>query len=117
MLSYKVSDHCLYFTTLKCLYMYICPDFVSRSSNLGLVNFRAPGMLIRIKTVVLKSSYMSRLMTKPTKWHVRPAKTQISLGIWSVLSDYSLCTQWVAKDPSFLYVDSEDSDQTEQMPR
>ena len=30
---------------------------------------------------------MSRLMTKPTKWHVHPAKTQISLGIrpvWSV---------------------------------
>ena len=25
--------------------------------------------------------YMSRLMTKPTKWHMRPAKTQISLGI------------------------------------
>ena len=24
---------------------------------------------------------MSCLMTKPTKWHVRPAKTQISLGI------------------------------------
>ena len=24
---------------------------------------------------------MSRLETKPTKWHVRPAKTQISLGI------------------------------------
>ena len=24
---------------------------------------------------------MSRLVTKPTKWHVRPAKTQISLGI------------------------------------
>ena len=28
-----------------------------------------------------KSLEMSRLMTKPTKWHVRPAKTQISLGI------------------------------------
>ena len=27
---------------------------------------------------------MSRIVTKPTKWHVRPAKTQISLGIrWS----------------------------------
>ena len=26
-------------------------------------------------------SYMSRLVTKPTKWHVPPAKTQISLGI------------------------------------
>ena len=25
--------------------------------------------------------YFSRLMTKPKKWHVRPAKTQISLGI------------------------------------
>ena len=28
--------------------------------------------------------YTSRLMTKPTKWHVRPAKTQISLGIRTV---------------------------------
>ena len=27
---------------------------------------------------------MSRLMTKPTKWHVLPAKTQISLGIHPV---------------------------------
>ena len=27
-----------------------------------------------------RSVNMSRLMTKPTKWHVRPAKTQISLG-------------------------------------
>ena len=25
--------------------------------------------------------HLSRLMTKPTKWHVRPVKTQISLGI------------------------------------
>ena len=24
---------------------------------------------------------LSHSMTKPTKWHVRPAKTQISLGI------------------------------------
>ena len=29
----------------------------------------------------------------------------------------SLCTQWVAKDPSFLHADSEDSDQTGRMPR
>ena len=29
----------------------------------------------------LRGNYLSRLMTKPTKWHVRPAKTQISLGI------------------------------------
>ena len=37
---------------------------------------------------------------------VRPAKTQISLGAF-----------WVAKDPSFLQADSEDSDQTGRMPR
>ena len=32
---------------------------------------------------------MNRIVTKPTKWHVRPAKTQISLGIcpfWSVFT-------------------------------
>ena len=32
---------------------------------------------------------LSRLMTKPTKWHVRLAKIQISLGIrpvWSVFA-------------------------------
>ena len=38
---------------------------------------------------------------------VRPAKTQISLGIRPVWS----------KDPRFLYADSEDSDQTGRMPR
>ena len=29
-------------------------------------------------------------MIKPTKWHVRPAKTQISLGIHPVWSESSL---------------------------
>ena len=56
-------------------------------------------------------------MTKPTKWHVRPVKTQISLGICLVWSKSSLCAQWVAKDPRFLHADSEDSDQTGRMPR
>ena len=48
---------------------------------------------------------------------VRPAKTQISLGIRPVWSESSLCAQWVANDPRFLHVDSEDSDQTGRMPR
>ena len=61
--------------------------------------------------------YMSRLMTKPTKWHVHPAKTQISLGIRPVWSESSLCAQWVAKGSSFLHADSEDFDQTGRMPR
>ena len=54
---------------------------------------------------------------KTNKVSVHPAKIQISLGICSVWSDASLCTQWVAKDQSFLHADSKDSDQTEQMPR
>ena len=48
---------------------------------------------------------------------MRPAKTQISLGIRPVWSEFSLCAQWVAKDPSFFHADSEDSDQTGRMPR
>ena len=40
--------------------------------------------------VVSMQVIMSRLMTKPTKWHVRPAKTQISLGIRSVWSESQL---------------------------
>ena len=54
---------------------------------------------------------------KNNKMSVRPAKTQISLGIRTVWSESSLCAQWVAKDPSFLHADSEDSDQTGRMPR
>ena len=45
--------------------------------------------------------------------NVRPAKTRIRLGG----SESSLYAQWVAKDFMFLHGDSEDSDQTEQMPR
>ena len=48
---------------------------------------------------------------------MRPAKTQISLGIHLVWSESSLCAQWAAKDPRFLHVDSEDSDQPGRMPR
>ena len=54
---------------------------------------------------------------KTNKMSVRLAKTQISLGIRPVWSESSLCAQWVAKDPSFLHADSEDSDQTGRMPR
>ena len=48
---------------------------------------------------------------------VRPAKTQISLGIRPIWPESSLCAQWVAKDPSFLQADNEDSDQRRRLPR
>ena len=54
---------------------------------------------------------------KTYKMACAPMKTQIRLGIRSVLSESSLCAQWIAKDPSFLHANSEDSDQTGRMPR
>ena len=59
---------------------------------------------------------MSRLVTKPAKWHVCPAKTQISLGIrpvWSVFAVH-MKKAWVLSYPLSA---QRDSDQTGRMPR
>ena len=56
-------------------------------------------------------------MTKPTKWYVRSAKTQISLCILPAWSESSL-SAWRNVGPLTTYwVHSEDSDQTGRMPR
>ena len=36
---------------------------------------------VRKKTLLYSDNYLGRIVPKPTKWHVRPAKTQLSLGI------------------------------------
>ena len=54
---------------------------------------------------------------KTSKMSVRRAKTQISLDITSVSQKSSQYAQWVAKGSNFLHADSEDTDQTELMPR
>ena len=54
---------------------------------------------------------------KTNKMSVRPAKTQISLGIRPVWSVFTVRSNWVAKDQNFLHVDSVDFDQTGRMPR
>ena len=51
-------------------------------------------------------------MTKPTKWHVHPAKTQISLGIRPVWSESSLSTWRKLRSLATHWMHSEDSDQT-----
>ena len=56
-------------------------------------------------------------MTKPTKWHVRPAKTQISLGIRRVWSKSSLSAWRNIGASATHWAHSEDSDQTGRMPR
>ena len=72
--------------------------------------------------VILLGGFVIQLYYEPrhdktNKMSVRPAKTQISLGIRPVWSEPSLCAQWVAKDTIVLHADSEDSDQTGRMPR
>ena len=57
------------------------------------------------------------LHNKTIKWSMQPTKTQISRDILPVWSEFALYTQWVAKDPTLLLADSEDSDQTGLMPR
>ena len=57
---------------LKALYVFVL--FKEKNQSLTCIN----------------PHYMSRLMTKPTKWHVCPAKAQSSLGIRPVWSESSL---------------------------
>ena len=56
-------------------------------------------IIFHIYESILKTNYMSCLMTKPAKWHVRPAKTQISLGIRPVWSVFNVCIKkaWVLR--------------------
>ena len=55
-------------------------------------------------------------MTKPTKWHVRPSKTQISLGIRPVWSESSLSAWRKLGSLATHWVHSEGSAQTGWMP-
>ena len=56
-------------------------------------------------------------MTKPTKWHVRPAKTQISLGIHPGWSEPLLSAWRKLGSLGTHKAHSKDSDQTGRMPR
>ena len=60
--------------------------------------------------------HMSRLMTKPTKWQMRPAKTQISLSIRPVWSESSLSAWRKLGSLATHWALSKDSDQTGWMP-
>ena len=62
--------------------------------------------------------HLSHLMTKLTKWWCAQQRLRYSFYSKSeIRSESSLSAQWVAKDPSFLHADSEDSDQAGRMPR
>ena len=54
---------------------------------------------VNVKYMYIKTKWAT---AQQNQMIVRPAKTQISPGIRPVWSESPLCTQWVAKDPSFL---------------
>ena len=83
--------------------------------DLIIINTAAYQSLLCCLTVIAWNRQMSRDMTKPTKWLCVHRRLR---SVWaSTQSDQSsLCAYWVAKDSSFLHVDSEDSDQTGWMP-
>ena len=56
---------------------------------------------IIILSKLMSNVKMSRLMTKPAKWPVSPAKTQISLGIRPVWSEFAVRLKkvWVLSSP------------------
>ena len=89
--------------------------YVAEQAGLNLTWSKSPDDMFSCDVAHLPFS-LHLLDTWATSWQnqqmsVCPAKTRISLGIHPVLSESSLCTRWVAKDPSFLHADSEDSDQ------
>ena len=59
---------------------------------------------------------MSRSTTKPTKYMCAQRRLR-SAWASAQFDRSSLCTLWLAKDPMILHADSEDSDQTGQVPR
>ena len=73
------------------------------------------GKWVFFEILILILIIMSRLMTKPTKWHVRPTKTQISLGIRPVWSESSLSAWRKLGSLATHWAHSEDSDQTGRM--
>ena len=105
--------------SLSLFNLICCERALSSLTSVGAV-LDAPSIVPSIMITWLlcwTSNKMSRLMTKPTKWHVRPAKTQVSLGIRPVWSESSLSAWRKLGSLATHWAHSEDSDQTGRMPR
>ena len=89
---------------------------VSLNMVLGLFDNSLEQLCKLTNNLLHSEKQMSHDMAKPTKWVC--AQQRLRSAWASTQSDQSsLCAQWVAKDPSFLHADSEDSDQAGRMPR
>ena len=109
---------------------FLLASFRMKASELQSVNFDLTKIFVcylswtswKVKWVFIrglrciKKGHMSRDMTT-NKMSVRPAKTQISLGIRPVWSEYSLSAWRKFRSLATHWAHSEDSDQTGRMPR
>ena len=98
--SYKASQNKNSSWTLSSLYVQVR----LRSSE--------PCSLPLVEPTWVQLVDLSLNMTKSTKWHVRPAKTQISLGIRPAWSESSLSALRKLGSLDTRWAHSEDSDQT-----
>ena len=92
----------------------LCPIMIKLSPEVILWDETAS---LRVDSNRRRRHHVSRLMTKPTKWPVRPAKTQISLSLRSVWSESSLSAGRKLGSLAIHRTHSEDSDQTWRVPR
>ena len=109
-----------FFTVLSHYMLYICVMYIVDSDWIIFTPPPRPPHTYEIIIVIcllfhvlsiLLSSFLSSnepRHNKTNKMSVRPAKTQISLGIRPVWSESSQCAQWLAENPRFLHADSED---------
>ena len=85
---------------------------VAEQASLSLTWSEIPKTHFRVMWLIWRVVHFSHLMTKPTKWHVRPSKTQISLGICAVWSESSLSAWRNIGSSAACWVHRKDSDQT-----
>ena len=105
---------CLFKITLSCLAFhnfYLCKQWRSLSDIIERDIWLAYTVCLNL--IMNFNQNKKKLKNEPrhdktNKISVRPAKTLICLGIRPVWSESSMCAQWEAKDPWFLYADRED---------
>ena len=99
------------------LAMWQLPISMLFDSNGGSWCGQTCGRCVKLTTTGTSSTVIWASTWQNQQNECAPSEDSDQPGIRPVWSESSLFAQWVAKDPSFLHADSEDSDQTGRMPR
>ena len=82
-------------------FMFHCESSFGRRIHYQISTVRFRLSIDFFSSRAFQYTHLSRVMTKPTKWYVRPAKTQISLGIRPVIRIFAVRMKkdWVLSYP------------------